>query len=141
MYSLQGYLRFPRIGPAHWSAFPGFRMLSGSMACFMALIVESSVALSFWKLGALAIPTPCSPVTVPPSSMQTSKISSTAFDASVPLVFVRGIDYHLRVEVAVRCVAVGSNGDVVSLGYLLESFDGFGNLGNRDSHIISQRYG
>ena len=53
-------------------------MFSGSMAFLMALMLDISDALSFWKLGALEIPTPCSPVTVPPSSMHASKISSTA---------------------------------------------------------------
>ena len=65
--------------PSHCSSLPGFRMFSGSMACLIALIEDISEARSFWKLGAFDIPTPCSPVTVPPRSMHTSKISSTAF--------------------------------------------------------------
>jgi len=54
-------------------------MFSGSMAALIALIEEISDWRSFMKLGAFDRPTPCSPVTVPPSSMHTSKISLTAW--------------------------------------------------------------
>ena len=69
------------IPPSHWTNFPGFRMLSGSNAFLMASMVESADGLSFFRNGALVIPMPCSPVTVPPRAMTTSYISLTVLSA------------------------------------------------------------
>ena len=111
-------LRGRRAATASWQGrqskiLPGFRIRCGSRVRLSAHQPEAGVAELLLQEAFFARPTPCSPVTVPPSRMASSKISAIAISTRCISSVSRLVGEEGGVQVAVAHVAEGADQQAV----------------------------
>src|SRR5439155_4466178 len=93
---------FERPSPRHsheWASliiFPGFIRLSGSSARLIVRMTSSAGPCSAWRYFILPVPTPCSPLHVPPIASARSTIRSFSRPASSISAVLDGSSTYIR---------------------------------------------